>query len=266
MLFILLSCFLALFAGCVTARSDSFIHSLSLREVNASATTKYSRKVSEISQCHMEGIKVEFQLDLPPATAAIVDSVAEPASNCQPEPESCDFIMQPVLLQTLALSAVTFAWRVERAPGDGDIGVEVLAVSIRSGLRCCPCLARGSMPLGQRLGEGLRQDQDWTSLSRDPRSEDMDFLNLSVSKLAVGLVSPGAYVSLTHVSFTTLDQFLIKPIGVYGSKSEIVRLLLEIKAVDEDTYVLIYCWNFQNRDLRALHGLSSPDAAHRALY
>ncbi|KAF8472294.1 hypothetical protein JB92DRAFT_1917254 [Gautieria morchelliformis] len=46
----------------------------------------------------------------------------------------------------------------------------LVSISIRSGLRCCPCLARGSMPLGQRLGEGLRQDQDWTSLSRDPMS------------------------------------------------------------------------------------------------
>ncbi|KAF8494548.1 hypothetical protein JB92DRAFT_3126858 [Gautieria morchelliformis] len=51
----------------------------------------------------------------------------------------------------------------------------------------------------------------------------------------INYVSPGTYVSLTHVNFTTLDQFLIKPIGVYGSKSEIVRLLLEIKAIDEDT-------------------------------
>ncbi|KAF8482292.1 hypothetical protein JB92DRAFT_3269379 [Gautieria morchelliformis] len=55
----------------------------------------------------------------------------------------------------------------------------------------------------------------------------------------INYVSPGAYVSLTHVNFTTLDQFLIKPISVYGSKSEIVRLLLEIEAVDEDTASLL---------------------------
>ncbi|KAF8491005.1 hypothetical protein JB92DRAFT_1286115 [Gautieria morchelliformis] len=120
MLFILLSCFLALFAGCVTARSDSFIPSLSLNEVNASATTECNARCAtfqaleancttphcgcnvpfistqgkclvcqtvtpqdaaavqflldtEISQCHMEGIKVEFQLDLPPPAAAIVE-------------------------------------------------------------------------------------------------------------------------------------------------------------------------------------------------
>ncbi|KAF8483073.1 hypothetical protein JB92DRAFT_3033330 [Gautieria morchelliformis] len=55
----------------------------------------------------------------------------------------------------------------------------------------------------------------------------------------INYVSPGAYASLTHVDFAALDQFLIKPIGVYGSKSQIVRLLLEIKAVDEDTASLL---------------------------
>ncbi|KAF8483069.1 hypothetical protein JB92DRAFT_3033310 [Gautieria morchelliformis] len=55
----------------------------------------------------------------------------------------------------------------------------------------------------------------------------------------INYVSPGAYASLTHVDFAALDQFLIKPIGVYGSRSQIVRLLLEIKAVDEDTASLL---------------------------
>ncbi|KAF8491122.1 hypothetical protein JB92DRAFT_3007061 [Gautieria morchelliformis] len=123
MLFTLLSCVLALFAGCgrtVTARSDSFIPSLSLRQVNASAIAECNARCAnfqalrancttphcgctvsylstqgnclqcqtgtpqdaatvqilldtEIYQCRMEGIKVEFQLDLPPAAAAIVE-------------------------------------------------------------------------------------------------------------------------------------------------------------------------------------------------
>lgn len=55
----------------------------------------------------------------------------------------------------------------------------------------------------------------------------------------INYVSPGAYFSLTHIDFSALDQLLIKPVGVYGSKPEIVRLLRAIKAVDEDTYALL---------------------------
>ena len=50
----------------------------------------------------------------------------------------------------------------------------------------------------------------------------------------INAVSPGAYTSITKVDFKTLDQFMIKPLGVYGSKDEIVRLLRSIDAVDED--------------------------------
>ena len=51
----------------------------------------------------------------------------------------------------------------------------------------------------------------------------------------INAVSPGAYTSITKVDFKTLDQFMIKPLGVYGSKDEIVRLLRSIDAVDENT-------------------------------
>jgi hypothetical protein len=50
-------------------------------------------------------------------------------------------------------------------------------------------------------------------------------------------VSPGAYKSMTKVNFTDLDRTIIRPIGVYGSKSEIVRLLKDLNAVDDKTYV-----------------------------
>jgi hypothetical protein len=39
-------------------------------------------------------------------------------------------------------------------------------------------------------------------------------------------MSPGAYASITRVDFKTLDRLAIRPLGVYGSKDEIVRLLL----------------------------------------
>lgn len=52
-------------------------------------------------------------------------------------------------------------------------------------------------------------------------------------KKFINEVSPGAYSSLTKVDFKTLDQFLIKPVGLYGSKSEIVAFLSALGAVDE---------------------------------
>ncbi|KAN0136112.1 hypothetical protein V8E53_005972 [Lactarius tabidus] len=45
--------------------------------------------------------------------------------------------------------------------------------------------------------------------------------------------SPREYVSITKVDFKTLDRFAIKPLGIYGCKDEIVRLLQSIGAVDE---------------------------------
>jgi hypothetical protein len=45
-------------------------------------------------------------------------------------------------------------------------------------------------------------------------------------------------VSITRVDFKTLDRLGIKPLGVYGSKDEIVRLLRSIGAVDENGRVI----------------------------
>ncbi|KAG1723067.1 hypothetical protein EDD22DRAFT_790202, partial [Suillus occidentalis] len=46
-------------------------------------------------------------------------------------------------------------------------------------------------------------------------------------------ICPGAYVSLTNVDFSVLDGLTVKPIGIYGSKEEIVRLLLSLGVVDD---------------------------------
>ncbi|KIK82025.1 hypothetical protein PAXRUDRAFT_832450 [Paxillus rubicundulus Ve08.2h10] len=50
----------------------------------------------------------------------------------------------------------------------------------------------------------------------------------------VEAVRPGVYVSLTKVNFKALDQYIVKPIGIYGSKEEIVRFLCSIGRIDED--------------------------------
>lgn len=53
----------------------------------------------------------------------------------------------------------------------------------------------------------------------------------------INAMSPGTYESLTKVDFKTLDQLMIKPLGVYGSKVELVRLLRSLNAVNEDMCV-----------------------------
>ncbi|KAK0217807.1 hypothetical protein IW262DRAFT_1560097, partial [Armillaria fumosa] len=50
-------------------------------------------------------------------------------------------------------------------------------------------------------------------------------------KLFANDKSPGAYVSLTKVDFNVLDRFAIKPMGVYGSKEEIIRFISTLTAV-----------------------------------
>ena len=41
---------------------------------------------------------------------------------------------------------------------------------------------------------------------------------------------------MTKVNFKALDNFVIKPVGVYGSKEEIVRFLFELGAIDGNMY------------------------------
>ena len=53
----------------------------------------------------------------------------------------------------------------------------------------------------------------------------------------INALSPGAYSSITKVNFKILDNSSLKPVGIYGSKEEIIRFLREINAVDNDTYV-----------------------------
>ena len=56
----------------------------------------------------------------------------------------------------------------------------------------------------------------------------------------INTVCPGAYASMTKVNFKALDQYVIKPVGIYGSKEEIVRFLLELGVVDDALYVVFY--------------------------
>ena len=53
----------------------------------------------------------------------------------------------------------------------------------------------------------------------------------------INALSPGAYSSITKVNFKKLDDLLLKPVGVYGSKEEIVRFLREMGIVDAEMCV-----------------------------
>ena len=49
----------------------------------------------------------------------------------------------------------------------------------------------------------------------------------------INAICPGAYSSVTRVNFKALDELEIKPIGINGDKQQIVRLLLQLRVVDE---------------------------------
>ncbi|KAG0705087.1 hypothetical protein DFH29DRAFT_316434 [Suillus ampliporus] len=49
----------------------------------------------------------------------------------------------------------------------------------------------------------------------------------------INTIRPGAYVSMTKVNFSALDGLNVKPVGIYGSKDEIVRLLSSLGLVDD---------------------------------
>lgn len=46
---------------------------------------------------------------------------------------------------------------------------------------------------------------------------------------------PGSYSSMTRINFAVLDTLTLKPRGIYGSRSEIVRFLRDVDAVNDTT-------------------------------
>ena len=46
-------------------------------------------------------------------------------------------------------------------------------------------------------------------------------------------------MSLTKVDFKALDKFQVKPIGIYGSKDEIVRFLASVAVIDDTMCVAV---------------------------
>jgi hypothetical protein len=56
-------------------------------------------------------------------------------------------------------------------------------------------------------------------------------------KRFINTICPGSYASLTKVDFKALDRSMIKPLGIYGSKVDIVRFLRSLNAVNENMCV-----------------------------
>ncbi|KAI6020260.1 hypothetical protein BKA83DRAFT_674992 [Pisolithus microcarpus] len=62
---------------------------------------------------------------------------------------------------------------------------------------------------------------------------DKIIISQSYLQAFINIVCPGAYASMTKVNFKALDQYIVKPIGLYGSKEEIVRFLAELRVIDD---------------------------------
>ncbi|KAH9021925.1 hypothetical protein EDB84DRAFT_517274 [Lactarius hengduanensis] len=87
-----------------------------------------------------------------------------------------------------------------------------------------PCLVKGMYPLLDLITEqGSSGLVDKIIIAQESLQE---FINA---------LSPGAYSSITKVNFKILDNIVLKPFGIYGSKEEIVRFLREINVMDDNT-------------------------------
>ena len=71
-----------------------------------------------------------------------------------------------------------------------------------------------------------------------PSLVDKIIISQNSLKAFINTVCPGAYASMTKVNFKSLDQYIIKPVGIYGSKKEIVRFMLELGVADDAVYVV----------------------------
>lgn len=55
-------------------------------------------------------------------------------------------------------------------------------------------------------------------------------------------ICPNAYQSMTHVNFAALDRLSLRPLGLYGSRSEIVRYLEDRELVTSQMYDHALLW------------------------
>ena len=56
-------------------------------------------------------------------------------------------------------------------------------------------------------------------------------------------IYPGAYRSMTKISFSDLDKLRLRPTGVYGSKTEIIKLLQSLGIVNNQLLVSLFIYD-----------------------
>ncbi|CAE6521860.1 unnamed protein product [Rhizoctonia solani] len=61
---------------------------------------------------------------------------------------------------------------------------------------------------------------------------------LSLHRL-LNIVQPGSYDSVSRINFKSLDQLSIRPVGVYGNRSEILKFLQQTRYLDENSTTLL---------------------------
>ncbi|KAG8762904.1 hypothetical protein FRC11_007233 [Ceratobasidium sp. 423] len=69
---------------------------------------------------------------------------------------------------------------------------------------------------------------------------------------------PGSYESVSKIDFKALDKCTIKPLGVYGSKTEIVQFLLQINCLNDDSARILLASIGSRDDLRSGLYLALP--------
>ncbi|KAF8552259.1 hypothetical protein OG21DRAFT_1416462 [Imleria badia] len=95
-----------------------------------------------------------------------------------------------------------------------------------------PPLQRDDLDLAYSI-KGMYRILDLVSEQGSGGLVDKIIISQNSLEAFINSVCPGAYVSMTKVHFKELDNYVIKPVGVYGSKEEIVRFLLRLAVIDE---------------------------------
>ena len=86
--------------------------------------------------------------------------------------------------------------------------------------------------------DGLGTSHSSPSSARQLSKATVDKIVISQESLGkfMNAIKPRAYTSMTKINFAALDTVMVKPQGLYGSRSEISRFLQDIGAVDSSTY------------------------------
>jgi hypothetical protein len=98
-----------------------------------------------------------------------------------------------------------------------------------------------------------------SSLADSPLPVDKILISQESLGRLVNDLRPGAYTSMTKVDFAALDSVHLKPLGVYGSQSELVRFLQSINAVSDEVYVPVL---FEDILTIILLSVQCPSAPH----